>query len=88
MHAARAPENSPNVPPACSNVARSQGDLCTPDKNWLRLVAAVQSAFDVFRTRTVYSYMIARANYAAAGLKYGVLTDVLYKHGHFSNDKA
>jgi hypothetical protein len=46
-------------------------------------MAAVKSALDVFRTRTVYSYMVARANYAGAGLKYRVLTDVLYKHSDF-----
>lgn len=52
-------------------------------KNWRRLAAAVQSALEVFRTRTVYSYMVARADYGAAALKYRVLTDVLYSRNHF-----
>jgi hypothetical protein len=85
IHAARAPANSPDVLPVCRIVARSGGDSLITHKNWRRLIAAVKSALDVFRTRTVYSYMVARANYTVAGLKYRVLTDVLYKHSDFEH---
>lgn len=53
-------------------------------ENWQRLAAAVQRALEVFRTRTVYSYLVAKADYGAAALKYRVLTGVLYGHGHLS----
>ena len=52
-------------------------------RNWQRLAAAVQEALRVFRTRTVYSYMVARADYGAVALKYRVLTDVLYSRDYF-----
>lgn len=69
MHAACAPEESLNT--------------ALPCKNWQRLAAAVHSALDVFRTRTVFSYIVAKADYAAGGLKYKVLTDVLYRRNYF-----
>ena len=74
----------------CANSAKACAQLDTlidaalaARKNWRRLVAAVQGALSVFRTRTVYSYMVARADYSAVGLKYKVLTDVLYRHNDF-----
>ena len=65
--------------------AQSDTLMHTPaHENWQRLAAAVQSALEVFRTRTVYSYLVAKADYGAAALKYRVLADVLYGHGHVS----
>lgn len=88
MNAAGAPDHSLSAPLAPHNVVQSELDLRPAHKNWQRLLAAVHRAIDVFRTRTVYSYMVAKANYGAVGLKYRVLTDVLYGHDDFLNAQA
>lgn len=79
----RAPEHGLNAWATCTHVAQSQLDMRPAYRNWQRLASTVQSAFDVFRTRTIYSHMIAKADYGAVGLKYKVLTDVLYRRDYF-----
>jgi hypothetical protein len=84
MHAACAPGHRLQAPLAAHSVGPFALGSRPAHKNWQRLAAALQSALEVFRTRTVYSYLVAKADYGAAAVKYRVLTDVLYGHDHVS----